>query len=117
MADVYTLSTWQWMPLPRDRVFAFFSDAFNLERITPDLLKFRVLTPAPIEMRPGALIDYRLSLRGIPMRWQSEITEWEPPTRFADTAAARALPRVVPHAHRSRTGTAARSSTTSSAIA
>ena len=85
MADVYTLSTWQWLPLPRDRVFAFFSDAFNLERITPDLLRFRVQTPAPIEMRTGAVIDYRLSLRGVPMRWQSEITEWEPPTRFADT--------------------------------
>ena len=85
MADVYTLSTWQWLPLPRDRVFAFFSDAFNLERITPDLLRFRVLTPAPIEMRPGARIDYRLSLRGLPMRWQSEITEWEPPMKFADT--------------------------------
>lgn len=84
MADVYTLSTWQWIPLPRDTVFAFFSDAFNLERITPDLLRFRVLTPAPIAMRPGALIDYRLSLRGMPMRWRSEITEWDPPNRFAD---------------------------------
>ena len=85
MADVYTLTTWQWLPLPRDRVFAFFSDAFNLERITPDLLRFRVQTPPPIEMRPGARIDYRLSLRGLPMRWQSEITEWEPPVKFADT--------------------------------
>jgi ligand-binding SRPBCC domain-containing protein len=84
MADVYTLSTWQWLPLPRDRVFAFFSDAFNLERITPDLLRFRVQTPAPIEMRPGTLIDYRMSLRGVPMTWRSEITEWDPPTRFAD---------------------------------
>ena len=84
-SDVYTLSTWQWIPLPRDPVFAFFSDAFNLERITPDLLRFRVLTPAPIAMRPGALIDYRLSLRGIPMRWRSQITEWDPPHRFADT--------------------------------
>ena len=91
MADVYTLSTWQWIPLPRDRVFAFFSDAFNLERITPDLLRFRVLTPAPIGMRPGALIDYRLSLRGIPMRWRSEITEWDPPTSLRRHPAPRTV--------------------------
>ena len=74
----------QWVPKPLDQVFDFFSDAFNLERLTPPLLRFNVLTPPPIEMRQGLLIDYRLRIRGIPVRWRSEITAWEPPYRFVD---------------------------------
>ena len=84
MSDVYELATWQWLPRPRPEVFAFFADARNLERITPPFLNFHVLNAAPIEMRAGALIDYRLRMRGIPLRWQSEITAWEPPRRFID---------------------------------
>jgi ligand-binding SRPBCC domain-containing protein len=84
VADAYELATWQWLPRPRAEVFAFFADAHNLERITPTFLNFHVLTPSPIAMRAGALIDYRLRLRGLPLRWQSEITAWEPPSRFAD---------------------------------
>ncbi len=72
--------------VPRDisEVFAFFSDAANLERLTPPWLKFQILTPQPIDMRPGRLIDYRLRIRGVPVRWQSEITAWDPPHGFAD---------------------------------
>jgi ligand-binding SRPBCC domain-containing protein len=80
----YGLTTWQWLPRPREEVFRFFSDARNLQRITPEFLHFHVLTPGPIEMRRGALIDYRLKLRGLPLRWRSEITSWEPPERFSD---------------------------------
>ena len=69
---------------PIDEVFAFFADARNLARITPGWLSFAIVTPGPIEMKPGALIDYKIKLRGIPMRWQSEITAWEPPHRFVD---------------------------------
>ena len=78
------MTTWQWLPRPRDEVFRFFSDARNLQRITPPFLHFQVLTPGPIVMRPGTLIDYRLKLHGVPIRWRSEITAWEPPVRFAD---------------------------------
>ncbi len=69
---------------PRDEVFAFFSDAANLEALTPDFLRFRILTPTPIEMGRGVRIDYRLSVRGVPLRWRSEITHWLPPWRFVD---------------------------------
>ena len=74
----------QFLPAPLEEVFPFFADARNLETITPPWLKFKVLTPAPIDMRPGARIDYRLRIRGIPIGWQSEITAWDPPHRFVD---------------------------------
>ena len=73
-----------WLPRPPEEVFPFFADAGNLERLTPPLLNFQILTPRPIEMRAGTLIDYRLRIRGIPVRWRSEITVWEPQRRFVD---------------------------------
>ncbi len=72
------------LPKPLQEVFAFFADARNLEKLTPPWLHFEVLTPGPLVMRPGTLIDYRIRLHGLPLRWQSEITAWEPPFRFAD---------------------------------
>lgn len=70
---------------PREEVFAFFSHAENLERITPPELGFHIVTPRPIELKKGALIDYKLSMHGIPFRWRTEITLWEPPFEFEDT--------------------------------
>ena len=68
----------------RDEAFAFYADAFNLESITPPWLRFRVITPTPIAMDEGTLIDYRLALHGAPVRWRTRIAVWEPPHRFVD---------------------------------
>jgi ligand-binding SRPBCC domain-containing protein len=69
---------------PLESVFAFFADAGNLEELTPPWLHFRFLTPLPIALRPGARLEYQIRLHGLPLRWQSEITAWEPPHRFVD---------------------------------
>jgi ligand-binding SRPBCC domain-containing protein len=68
----------------RGEVFAFFADASNLEAITPPFLAFRILTPRPVEMRRGARIVYQLSLFGLPLRWETRITDWQPGVRFVD---------------------------------
>jgi ligand-binding SRPBCC domain-containing protein len=80
----YLLQREQWVPRPVDEVFAFFADATNLEAITPPWLNFCILSPAPIAMRRGAAIVYRLRWHGLPLRWFTEIEEWEPPVRFVD---------------------------------
>jgi ligand-binding SRPBCC domain-containing protein len=72
-----------WVPRPRDEVFAFFVDAANLEAMTPPWLHFQVLNPATV-IHEGVQINYRLTLYGIPMRWQSEISRWDPPSSFVD---------------------------------
>lgn len=73
------------VPFPRDKVFAFFAEATNLERITPPWLRFHVSTPGPVEMGEGTLIDYKLRIKGVPVRWRTRIALWNPPSQFVDT--------------------------------
>lgn len=84
MPHLLHLHTETVIPAGLDETFAFFADAWNLERITPPSLHFRILTPRPLEMREGAILDYRIRLHGVPMPWRTRIDVWEPGVRFVD---------------------------------
>src|SRR5262249_1609165 len=89
------------IPRPLDEVFPFFADARNLERITPAFLDFHFLTPLPIVMQSGTLIDYQIRLFGLPFKWQTRIEEFEPPHRFVDIQT-RGPYRLWRHTHEFR---------------
>src|SRR6185436_7147921 len=66
-------------------VFHFFSNAANLNKLTPQKLGFKMLTPSPVKMKTGTILDYKIKLNGISFLWRSEITKWDPPNVFEDT--------------------------------
>jgi ligand-binding SRPBCC domain-containing protein len=81
---IYTLNREQVVPRPLDDVFPFFADPRNLVRLTPSSLGFIILTPPPIEMRQGALIDYTIGILGIRTHWRTLISDYDPPHSFTD---------------------------------
>lgn len=81
---IYTLVFTQQVASPLAEVFNFFSRAENLEALTPPWLNFKILKAEPQPVQQGTLIHYSLRLHGIPLRWTSEIVEWEPPHCFVD---------------------------------
>jgi ligand-binding SRPBCC domain-containing protein len=84
VTEPFTLEREQWVPRSLQEVFAFFSEAANLDKLTPAWLRFQILTPPPITMAPGTIIDYRLHWHGIPLLWKTEITLWAPSHCFQD---------------------------------
>lgn len=85
---IFRLNAVQTLPRPVEEVFPFFANAHHLESITPEFLRFRVLTPAPIDMRAGTEIRYKLKVRGFPISWRATILDWDPPHRFIDNQDA-----------------------------
>jgi len=84
MVETWSLRASIWLPQPLAAVFPFFADPGNLQELTPTWLSFSIVEPRPQVMREGAEIDYRLRVRGIPLRWRSCIEAWDPPHRFVD---------------------------------
>ena len=81
---MYTLKKSIYVPTSLEQVFAFFNRPENLEKLTPPSLSFNILTPQPLVMHNGAVFDYQIGLMGVPMRWTSVITNYEPPHQFVD---------------------------------
>ena len=82
---MYTFETKTILNSNIEKVFDFFCQAANLQKLTPPALDFKILSDIPIGMKKGALIDYRIKLYGIPVKWKTEITVWNPPFEFEDT--------------------------------
>lgn len=74
----------QFLPFPVERVFDFFSDAKNLEKITPKWLNFHIVSVSTPAIQKHTKIEYELKLHKIPMKWLTDISEWDPPHRFVD---------------------------------
>jgi ligand-binding SRPBCC domain-containing protein len=99
MSRPYELRREQWVPRPLEEVFAFFGDARNLEALTPDWLRFEILSRGPIRITAGSRIEYALHWHGIPLRWKTEITRWQPPYEFQDLQLSGPY-RLWRHTHR-----------------
>jgi ligand-binding SRPBCC domain-containing protein len=107
---IHEFETSLWLPRLPDEAFRFFAEAANLNAITPPWLHFRMITPLPVQMKVGALIDYRLRVRLVTFSWRTCIRVWDPPVRFVDEQIRGPYSRWI-HKHefeKSDTGTVVR---------
>ena len=82
---VYEFYREQWVPRNKAELWPFFCDVYNLERLTPEILNFKVLGMSTPEVGEGTFIDYKLLIRGVPARWRTKILDWQPGEKFVDT--------------------------------
>lgn len=94
----YILERTQFVPVSIQEAFGFFSEAHNLEEITPSWLRFEVLC-APDRLGYGSLLAYRLELFRVPIHWLTRISTWHPPRSFADEQISGPYP-LWEHTHR-----------------
>jgi len=80
----YRLRSEQWLPQDRESLLPFFADIRNLQKLTPPHMDFQVLTPWPFDMHEGLIVDLKVTVRGVALRWRTRITKWDPPRSFAD---------------------------------
>ncbi len=83
-ATPFQLDKEQWVDQPIERVFAFFAEPGNLQTITPPWMSFRLVSCSTPAIEQGTILEYALRVRGLPMKWISQISVWEPPFRFVD---------------------------------
>lgn len=95
----YYLKAELWVSQPLETVFPFFGNAGNLDELTPPWLHFQILTERPIWMQKGTIIDYKLRLHGIPVKWRTEIIKWDPPFEFVDSQIKGPYKKWI-HSHR-----------------
>ena len=82
--SVHTLERAQWLDRPPEEVFRFFERPENLAQVTPSSLDFRLLTPSPVPMGQGRIIDYTIRVAGVRVRWRTLVSTYDPPFCFVD---------------------------------